>query len=112
MAPSSPKRRTNAVSEAQPEVFVIEGNGAEREALVQALVATGFDVVVASSAAAAQRLMRLQKKGDRSETSGPRVEDLGDGTARFRVDQVVPWATVIELLDVLDDAAPAPKRLS
>ncbi len=99
------------MSETQPEVFVIEGNGTEREALVQALVATGFDVV-ASSAAAAQRLMRIQKKGDRSEASGPKVEDLGDGTARFRVDQVVPWATAIELLDVLDDAAPAPKRLS
>ncbi len=36
---------------------------------------------------------------------GPRVEDLGNGTARVQIDEVVPWSVAVELLDLLREAA-------
>lgn len=45
--------------------------------------------------------MHEQDPSPQVASSGPRIEDQGDGTARVQFDQVVPWWVAVELLDVL-----------
>jgi hypothetical protein len=45
--------------------------------------------------------------------SGPRVEDLGDGTVRIQIEQVLPWSVAMQILDLMADTTPdEPQRLS
>ncbi len=98
------------------------------EALMQVLIARGYDVVVTACPDEAQRLVRersferiysdgplpvAEAQSDAQALSGPRVEDREDGTARVQIDQVVPWSVAMQLLDILADTAPdKPRRLS
>jgi hypothetical protein len=93
-----------------------------QEALALALINSGYDVTLAASAEEAHRLMRersfdriyssgeplLQEQDPSPQvaSTGPRVEDWGDGTARVRLDQVLPWSAAVELLDVLAAITP------
>ncbi len=45
--------------------------------------------------------MHEQDPSPQVASSGPRIEDQGDGTARVQFDQVVPWWVAVELLDLL-----------
>ncbi len=52
-------------------------------------------------------------QSDEGPPSGPKVEDLGDGTARIEIDQVLPWSVVMQILDLMAETAPdEPQRLS
>ncbi len=56
----------------------------------------------------------LGKPGTSQEPAarGPRVDDLGNGTARVQIDEVVPWSVAVKLLDLLREAAGSDDPLS
>lgn len=128
-------------SAARPMALIVDGDASLREAICQAsdghdliealrrvLLIRGYDVVLATSLQEARHLMSrhaferiysdgtpLMHEGSSAEAalSGPKVEDLGDGTVRIQIDQVLPWPVAMQLLDLLADTPPdAPHRLS
>jgi hypothetical protein len=123
---------------ARPAALIVDSDAALREALrqvsggldpveglTQVLAARGYDVVVTSCPDEARRLMsqrffeRIYSDGTPlrdqalSRPAGPRIEDLGDGTARVQIDQVLPWSAAVELIDALAALTQdKPQRLS
>lgn len=98
------------------------------EALRRVLLIRGYDVLLATSLQEARRLMsqhafeRIYSDGTpllhqgpstNEALSGPQVEDLGDGTVRVQIDQVLPWSVAVHLLDLLANTLPdEPQRPS
>ena len=126
---------------ARPLALIVDGDAALREAirkasdghdlieaLRRALLIRGYDVVLATSLQEARRLMSrhaferiysdgtpLMQEGSPPDgaLSGPKVEDLGDGTVRIQIDQVLPWSVAMQLLDLMADTpSDEPRRLS
>ncbi len=123
---------------ARPAALIVDSVAALREALrqvsggldpveglTQVLAARGYDVVVTSCPDEARRLMsqrfferiysdgtplRDQALSRPAASAGPRIEDLGDGTARVQIDQVLPWSAAVELIDTLAEIAPESLR--
>ncbi len=117
-----PRAWGGPVAGLRPTALVFESDASLQEALALALINSGYDVTLATSAEEAHRLMRersfdriyssgeprvkQQASSQQAASTGPRVEDQGDGTARVRLDQVLPWSSAVELLDVLAATTP------
>jgi CheY-like chemotaxis protein len=106
-----------------PAALVWESDDSLRDALMHTLANRGYRVVVARTLAAAQQLLAqghfdrvfgsLESLAERSRSAdgaGPCVKDLRNGTARIHLDQVVPWSTAIDLLDVVSTATATPRH--
>jgi uncharacterized lipoprotein YajG len=125
----------HTVAARRAALIVVESDPSLREilattddALKQALASQGYDVVVATSPEEARLLVKRytfdkiygdstflldRAAGQQAASSGPTIEDLGNGTVRLQIDQVLPWSVAVELMDVLSESgADKPPRLS
>jgi CheY-like chemotaxis protein len=115
-------------SEVRPTALILESNAELREALAGALLGHGYEVTRAASVEEAQNLLEQRSfdriYGDQAllvpdpEPSGarvpvgPRAEDLSNGMAWIKIDQVVPWSVAVQLLDILSKGAGSRRTLS
>ncbi len=127
-----------SASSARPAALIVESDGSFRaalraasqgqdvfEALKQVLAGRGYDVLVTTCPEEARRLVQersfdkiysdgtlplTQAHPGAQAPAGPRVEDRDDGTARVRIDQVVPWPVAMQLLDILAETPPEETR--
>lgn len=123
--PKSVGARPAALLVAESDARLREALAPAADVLKQALMSQGYEVVVAVSSEEARHLLKQRSfdkiYGERASLldpvpalPGPRVEDRDDGTARVQIDQIVPWSTAVELLDILlaDTAPSGPRRRS